>query len=124
MTLEYQLNSIMQYSLDHSDQYSVLRLKEDNLNSLIAPHLKAQLILLHTEGAPALVLDLSDVSFVDSSGLSAILTGNRLWKDDITDKFILIGVKSPNIQRLIEISQLQAILAIENNLEDALKHLV
>ncbi len=113
----------MQYSLDHLDHYSVLRLKDENLNSLVAPHLKAQLILLHTEGAPALILDLSEVSFVDSSGLSAILTGNRLWKDDNNDKFIIIGINSPNITRLIEISQLQAILAIEKNLEDALKHL-
>jgi anti-sigma B factor antagonist len=114
----------MQYSLDHLDHYSVLRLKEDNLNSLVAPHLKAQLILLHTEGAPAMILDLSEVNFVDSSGLSSILTGNRLWKDDTNDKFIVIGINSPNIKRLIEISQLHSILAIEKDLDDALKHLV
>lgn len=111
----------MQYSLDHFDKYSVFRLKEDNLNSLLASSLKAQLMRLHTDGVPALVFDLSEVKYVDSSGLSAILTGNRLWKDNLNDRFIVIGVDSPNIQKLIKISQLDSILAIENSLEEAQK---
>ena len=46
--------------------------------------------------------------YCDSSGLSAILLGNRLCKD-AGGKFIIASLK-PNVQKLIEISQLNSVL--------------
>jgi anti-anti-sigma regulatory factor len=71
----------MKYRIDKQEQYSVLTLDEENLNSTIAPGLKSDLIFLNQEGVRNLILDLSNVRFVVSSGLSAILTGHRIWKD-------------------------------------------
>ena len=71
----------MKYQIDKQEHYAVLSLQEENLNSTIAPQLKSDLILLSQEGVRNLILDLSNVKYVDSSGLSAILTGHRLWKD-------------------------------------------
>jgi anti-anti-sigma regulatory factor len=47
---------------------------------------------------------------VDSSGLSAILTANRLWKNLGT--FVLTGVQHENVRKLIEISRLDSVLNI------------
>lgn len=108
----------MKYSLEKQDNYAVFSLEEDNLNSIIAPDLKSEFVFFRNEGVKNLVFNLSDVKYVDSSGLSAILTANRLWKD--YGSFILTGINSPIIKKLIEISKLETILTISPNLEAAI----
>ena len=100
----------MKYSVDKQEQYSVFRLEEDNLNSLIAPKLKSEFVILSNEGVKNLIFDLSLVKFVDSSGLSAILTANRLWK--ALGTFVLTGIEHESVQKLIEISRLDTVLTI------------
>ena len=100
----------MKYSIDKQDKYAVFSLEEDNLNSLLAPKLKSEFVILANEGIENLIFDLSDVKFVDSSGLSAILTADRLWKS--IGSFILTGIEHPNVKRLIEISRLDSVLTI------------
>lgn len=100
----------MKYSVDKQEKYSVLRLEEDTLNSLIAPELKSKFVFLSQEGVENLIFDLSLVKFVDSSGLSSILTANRLWKS--IGSFILTGIEHDSVKKLIEISRLDTVLTI------------
>lgn len=100
----------MKFTLDKQDTYSVLSLEEENLNSLIAPDLKSEFIFLRNEGVRNLIFDLSRVKYVDSSGLSAILTANRLWKD--YGSYVITGIEHPSVEKLIKISRLDTILAI------------
>ncbi|HEX5111694.1 MAG TPA: STAS domain-containing protein [Saprospiraceae bacterium] len=100
----------MKFTLDKQDSYSVLSLDEENLNSLIAPDLKSEFVFLRNEGVRNLIFDLSQVRYVDSSGLSAILTANRLWKD--YGSYVITGIKHPSVEKLIKISRLDTILAI------------
>lgn len=109
----------MKYSLEKKDQYAVFDLQEENLNSLIAPKLKSEFIFLRNEGVPNLILDLSDVKYVDSSGLSAILTANRLWQND--GLFLIAGINHASVRKIIEISRLDTILSIEKEIADAKK---
>ncbi|RME92652.1 MAG: anti-sigma factor antagonist, partial [Bacteroidetes bacterium] len=100
------------------DKYAVFQLGEENLNSLIAPKLKSELVIFAEKGIKNLIFDLSNVRYVDSSGLSAILTANRLWKGQ--GSFVLTGIEHPNVKRLIEISRLDTILNIQPSVEDAI----
>jgi len=100
----------MKYSIDKQEKYVVLGIDEENLNSLIAPKLKSELVILRNEGVPNLILNLANVKFVDSSGLSAILTANRLW--DIKNSFILTGIDHSSVKKLIQISRLESVLTI------------
>lgn len=100
----------MKFTLDKQDKYAVLSLDEENLNSLIAPDLKSEFVFLRNEGVRNLIFDLSQVKYVDSSGLSAILTANRLWKD--YGSYVLTGIAHPSVEKLIKISRLDTILAI------------
>jgi anti-anti-sigma factor len=110
----------MKYSVDKQDKYALLALEEENLNSLLAPHLKSEFYVMHNEGIPSLILDLSAVKFVDSSGLSAILTGNRLWKAS-GGSFVLTGLVHPSVKKLIEISRLDSILSIIPTSEESVE---
>ncbi len=111
----------MKYNIDKGEKYSTFQLQEENLNSLIAPNLKSEFIFLRNEGVNNLIFDLSQVKYVDSSGLSAILTANRLWKG--YGSFVLTGIEHDSVKRLIEISRLETILTILPTQQDAINFL-
>lgn len=111
--------SLMKYSIDKKDKYAVFQLQEENLNSLLAPKLKSELVIFANEGVRNLIFDLSQIQYVDSSGLSAILTANRLWKP--LGSFILTGVTHPNVKKLIEISRLDSVLSIIPTVEESIE---
>ncbi|MDQ3141657.1 MAG: STAS domain-containing protein [Bacteroidota bacterium] len=110
----------MKYSIDKQDRYSVFSLEEANLNSVIAPQLKSEFIFLRSEGVRNLIFDLSHVDYIDSSGLSSILTANRIWKD--YGSFVMTNVQSANVNKLIEISKLDGILIIIPTLEESVEY--
>lgn len=110
----------MKYTIDKQERYTIFRLEEATLNSIIAPQLKSEFVILSNEGVNNLIFDLSNVEFVDSSGLSAILTGDRLWKRLGT--FILTGIEHANVKKLIEISRLETILTIIPTPEEAIDY--
>lgn len=107
----------MKYSLNKEDKYTVFHLDEENLNSILAPNLKSEFIFCKNEGVKNLIFDMSSVKYVDSSGLSAILTANRLWKDD--GLFIVTGIVHAAVKKLIEISRLESILTIIPTLQES-----
>ena len=100
----------MKYSIDKQEKYTIFQLDDETLNTLIAPDLKSEFVVIRNEGVQNLILDLSNVKFVDSSGLSAILTANRLWKG--TGRFILTGIQHESVKKLISISRLDSVLTI------------
>lgn len=107
----------MKYSIDKNEQYTVFSLEEENLNSIIAPDVKSEFVFFRNEGVQNLIFDISNVKYVDSSGLSAILTANRLWNN--FGSFVMTGVVSPTVQKLIEISRLETILTIIPTVSEA-----
>jgi anti-sigma B factor antagonist len=112
----------MKYSVDKQEKYTVFTLHEENLNSLLAPALKTEFKVLHEEGTPNLVLDLSDLKYVDSSGLSAILTAKRLWGDE--GSFVLTGINNgSNVKKLIEISKLDSVLTIIPTVDESIDYI-
>ncbi|MCI5084127.1 MAG: STAS domain-containing protein [Saprospiraceae bacterium] len=110
----------MKYAIDKQEKYAVFRLEEPNLNSLVAPKLKSEFVILANEGISNMIFDLSAVEFVDSSGLSAILTANRLWKS--LGNFILTGIEHPSVKRLMEISRLDTVLTIIPTVEESIEY--
>lgn len=112
----------MKLKVDKKDRYTVLSLEEEQLNSLLAPDLKSEFVIKHNEGIQNLILDLSAVSFVDSSGLSAILTANRLWNN--TGSFVLTGIDHPNVKKLIAISKLESVLTIIPTIQESIDYVL
>ncbi len=111
----------MKYSVNKQERYTVFSLQEDNLNSVVAPDLKSEFIVMVNEGVENLILNLTDVKFVDSSGLSAILTANRLWKG--AGSFVLTGIEHASVKKLIEISRLDSVLTIIPTVEESIEYI-
>lgn len=112
----------MKYTVDQHDSYSIFSLEEENLNSIMAPDLKSKFVVLSNEGIQNLIFNLANVKFVDSSGLSAILTANRLWKNN--GSFVLTGIDHPSVKKLIEISRLNTVLTIIPTLEESIEYVM
>jgi anti-sigma B factor antagonist len=108
----------MKYTIDKQEKYSLLRLHEEKMDSSVAPGLKSELITLRAEGVKNIILDLAEVKYTDSSGLSALLVGNRIFQED-GGIFILAALSEHTI-KLIKISQLDSVLNILTTVEEAI----
>ncbi len=107
----------MKYTIDKQEKYSQLKLHEEKLDSSIAPSLKSELIKIHAEGINNIILDLSEVKYTDSSGLSALLVGNRIVQED--GGIFVLACLSDHTTKLIKISQLDSVLNILPTVEEA-----
>jgi anti-sigma B factor antagonist len=108
----------MKYTIDKQEKYSLLRLHEEKLDSSVAPGLKSELITLHAEGVRNIVLDLAEVKYTDSSGLSALLVGNRIVQEE--GGIFILTTLSDHTMKLIKISQLDSVLNILPKVEEAI----
>lgn len=100
----------MKYTLEKTEKYSLVQLHEDKLNSIISPELKTEMVRINADGIKNIILDLTEVKYVDSSGLSAILVGNRLC-DNENGMMVITGA-AEHVMKLIKISHLDTILHI------------
>lgn len=108
----------MKFSIDKHEKYVLLKLNEGKLNSLIAPIVKSEFILINTEGIRNIIIDLSDVKFCDSSGLSCLLVAHRLCKSS-GGLFIVTGIQ-PSVEKLIKISQLDNVFTMIQSVEESI----
>lgn len=109
----------MQFTLDKNDKYVVVKLHEQKLNTLIAAELKSELLLINSQGFSNIVVDLSESMYCDSSGLSAILVGNRLCKN-ANGVFVVTGLNDA-VKKLVQISQLDQVLNIKSSNQEAVE---
>ena len=107
----------MKFTVDKQEKYTMLKLHEEKLDSSVAPQLKSELITLHAEGTQNIILDLSEVKYTDSSGLSALLVGNRVEQEG-GGMFVLAKL-SDHTMKLIKISQLDSVFNILPTTEEA-----
>ena len=68
----------MKYTIDKKESYTIITIEEKKLDTTVAPDLKSEFVKLNAEGINNLILDLTNVKYTDSSGLSSILIANRL----------------------------------------------
>lgn len=99
------------------EKYTLVKINESRLTSMNAPELKSQFVMLNAEGIKNIVVDLSTVEYCDSSGLSAILVGNRLCRG-ANGSFVITHLQD-GVIKIISISQLDRVLSITPSVEEA-----
>jgi anti-sigma B factor antagonist len=106
-----------QFSVERNERYTVIHLTAEKLDTLVAPALKSELVMLNADGVRNLIIDLGSARYCDSSGLSAILVANRLCKN--ADGILVLSNLQESVRKLINISQLDSILQIVPDVETA-----
>ncbi len=107
----------MNFEIEKKDNYAVVKVKVEKLDSQISPALKSELVVLNADEFKNIIIDLEDTRYCDSSGLSAILVANRLCKNS-GGSFVLCNLQR-SVSKLISISQLDTILNITPTLQEA-----
>ena len=107
----------MHFETEQNDRFALIRSNVEKLDSTKAPDLKSEIVYLNKQGYRNMIVDLSRSKYCDSSGLSAILVGNRLCKE-AKGSFVLAGVQD-GVQKLITISQLDNVLNVTPTLDEA-----
>lgn len=107
----------MKITVKKEEKYSVIRPEIEKLDSTVAALMKSEIVLITGNGEKNLIIDLTDVKYIDSSGLSALLVANRACKG-LEGTFVLTGLND-NVKKLITISQLDTILTITPTFTEA-----
>ncbi|MCA1763708.1 MAG: STAS domain-containing protein [Flavobacteriales bacterium] len=107
----------MKFSVENEEKYTVIVSQVEKLDSISAPDLKSELVYLGKSGKRNIIIDLSESRYCDSSGLSALLTGNRLCKEN-SGSFVICGLQ-PSVEKLVKISQLYSVLNITPTRDEA-----
>lgn len=107
----------MNFKVLNKESYSIISSTVDKLNISNASELKSVITEINKVNVSNIIIDLSQTSYCDSSGLSAILSANRACKN-ANGQFILTGLQ-PNVKKMIEIAQLHRVISITETLEEA-----
>jgi anti-anti-sigma factor len=102
----------MKFDVQVSGTAITLTVKEKKLDSAVAAELKGEFLILCTPKVKTLTVDLGEVEFCDSSGLSALLIADRKMKEH-GGKVRLLNVQK-KVLSLLKISMLDRVFEIEN----------
>jgi anti-anti-sigma factor len=108
----------MHFSIDQEDATTVFRLKEPKLDSATASQLKAEFLILAQPDVETLIVDLTDVQYCDSAGLSALLLAQRQMSVNGGD-VRLVGL-SPDVHALLRVTQLDRVFPVFDTVDAAL----
>jgi anti-anti-sigma factor len=112
----------MKLTIEHKKGLTILKLQEKRLDAAIAPHLKSKLvILIEGEGEKYLVIDISQVQAIDSSGIGALLLAHR--NTLAHDGFAAIVGVNEQVYDLLKMTQLDKQLYIFDSIRDVLNNL-
>ena len=110
----------MNFEVQKNRTSTTLKLKERKLDSSVSPELKGEFLILCNPKVQHLVVDLGDVEFCDSSGLSALLIADRKMKEH-GGMVKLVNVQK-KVASLIKISMLDRVFDVEETPQRATKH--
>ncbi len=108
----------MNFKIEQRDQATIFRPNEKRLDSVIAAALKAEFLILAQPDVKTLVLDLSEVEYMDSAGLSALLLAQRQQNHHHGD--MRIAGTSEAVRSLLALTALDRIFPMYETVEEAL----
>ena len=97
----------------------LIEVKDERLDAHNSGELKTQMLNLFEEGTNDLVVDLSDVRFVDSSGLGALVSGFKNASAR-TGNLKLCGLQ-PQVKSMFELTRLHRVFEIFPSAQEALE---
>lgn len=110
----------MKFETTKNGKSTVLKLHGRKLDATVCPDLKAEFIILcKPKVTHKLIVDMTEVQFCDSSGLSALLIADRTMREHGGSVHLVHVHKK--VMDLMKISQLDRIFTINARVEDALK---
>jgi anti-sigma B factor antagonist len=107
----------MKFDEQNLQEAMVIRPLEKRLDSYMAEEFKAHMKNIVHNGHQQIVLDMSDVEFVDSSGLGAIIATMIALRPQ--GRLMVCNVRD-NVLSLFRLTRMDRVIPVMNNAEEAL----
>ncbi|MDX9757966.1 MAG: STAS domain-containing protein [Bacteroidota bacterium] len=107
----------MKFTVDNENGLAIFHLHENRLDATNAAEAKSEFLILCQTNIEVLILDFSEVTFCDSSGLSAILLAERQLRE--RDGGIIVVDGNGKVRTLFEIAKLTDIIPLVATIEEA-----
>jgi anti-sigma B factor antagonist len=89
------------------------------MNAVTAPEIKEQIKSLLSTGHNEIILDLSGTTFIDSSGLSVIVSALKQTRE--TGGFLKLAGLQPDVQSIFKLTMLDRVFEMFPNVDSAVK---
>lgn len=106
----------MNLSSDETGEFQIVTVAEPRIDAAVAIHFKDRMRELTGSGAPHVVLDLSEVEFIDSSGLGAIVAAMKQLGP--TRRLDLAGL-TPMVDRVFRLTRMETVFTIHDDIAAA-----
>lgn len=108
----------MNLNLESINGFSVLSILDERIDAHNSGDLKTYLLQIIEAGEKSLIIQLQHVRFVDSSGLGALLSGNKHMLAK-SGKFALTNIQ-PQVSSMFELTRLNRVFDIYADVNEAL----
>jgi anti-sigma B factor antagonist len=98
----------------------IAKILESRISADVAPSFKEDLINYITKGNRVLVLDMSQVTFIDSSGLGALIASLKIMGDD--GELVLCGARD-TVDSMFKLTRMNKVFRMFSSPEEAVSSL-
>lgn len=113
----------MSFKIKSSEKENIGIIKVDGeVDMFSSPNLRDKLLPLFEKGVKGVIVDLSGVSFMDSSGIATLVEGLQ-WSKKDNKQFVLTGLGT-NVLNALALTKLDSVFNIQANANDAYKALL
>ena len=110
----------MQLKMTEKDDAVILTVEDERMDAHNSGSLKERMLQLFDEGKYQLVIDLSAVRFIDSSGLGALVSGFK--NASARDGSLRLCCLQPQVKSMFELTRLHRVFEIFATLDEALEN--
>ncbi len=111
----------MQIDVATQNDTTIVRPTTDRLDIEVAAEFRAMLLSLIDQGSRHLVVDLKDVTFIDSSGLGALVSALKTLKRGSGDGDVRLARVQAPVVSLLEIIRLNRVFTSYASVEQAVQ---
>lgn len=101
----------------HGD-ITVVRVQSRRIDAAVAIQFKDDMRAISDGGAGTVILDLSHVDFLDSSGLGAVVAAMKYVG---TDRSLELAALSPTVAKVLKLTCMDRVFKIHGSVEEALE---
>jgi anti-sigma B factor antagonist len=111
-------NMSFQIKCKEKDNIGVISIKGE-VDMFTSPNLREKLLPLFKKNVKGIIIDLSQVSFMDSSGIATLVEGLQ-WSRKNKREFVLTQL-GDNVKNALALTKLDNVFAIKEKIDDAYK---
>ncbi|MFK5925659.1 MAG: STAS domain-containing protein [Desulfuromusa sp.] len=108
----------MQLKMTEQGDIVIINVEEERMDAYNSGDLKEQMLQLFDEGKCSLVIDLSTVRFIDSSGLGALVSGFK--NASAREGSLKLCCLQPQVRSMFELTRLHRVFEIFPSQDEAL----